>query len=144
MALHLAELVPDVSGLQVDRLILLAPALKFGANRSWLNDQVVESWREQGWLEVSHHAYGERRRLHYEMFLDAGRYDSFNVTNVIPTLIIQGSHDDVIDPEEVERFASTRPNVKLVMVDDGHQLQNSLDQLWSEVQNFLELEVQES
>ena len=39
----------------------------------------------------------------------------------------------------VEQFAEKREHVRLVMVDDGHQLQNSLERVWSETSAFLGL-----
>ena len=40
----------------------------------------------------------------------------------------------------VERFATPRPHVRLVMLDDGHQLKESLDRVWAETASFLGLE----
>ncbi|MEE8130885.1 MAG: hypothetical protein V3T48_11375, partial [Vicinamibacterales bacterium] len=93
-----------------------------------------------GWLEMMHHALGEMRRVHYELYADATRYDSFATTAAIPTLVLQGSHDEVVDPAMVERFATPRPHVRLVMLDDGHQLKESLDRVWAETASFLGLE----
>ena len=140
VALHLAERAARGSGPPVAGMVLLSPALEFGTSRTRLGEDGLVTWRDTGWLEMTHHAYGEVRRLHYELFLDASRYDSFATTNVVPTVIVQGRQDDVVDPSMVERFASPRSHVRLVVVDDGHQLKDSLDVVWAETCSFLELD----
>lgn len=143
VALHLAEqlMVRGVSTHPVERLIFLAPAFDFGrAGMNDLGEDGLASWQENGWLDVPHYAYGETRPVHYELYADAARYDSFSVHSTSPTLILHGRHDEVIDTATVEIFAAPRPHVRLVMVDDGHQLSGSLDRVWSETASFLNLE----
>jgi hypothetical protein len=140
VALHLAERADHDGGPPVAGMVLLSPALEFGTNRTRLGEEGLARWRDTGWLEMTHHADGDVRRLHYELFLDASRYDSFATTNVVPTVVVQGRQDDVVDPSMVERFASPRSHVRLVVVDDGHQLKDSLDVVWAETCSFLELD----
>ena len=40
----------------------------------------------------------------------------------------------------VKRFAESRPHVRLVMVEDGHQLKDSLDVVWAETCALLRLD----
>ena len=141
VALHLVERLAHQKALgrvRVRQLILLAPALEFGTSRTGVGDNLLH-WKETGWLQVEHHAYGDTRKVHYELFEDARRYDSFAAVNTVPTLIVQGRRDDVVDPEMVERFSLSRPHVRFVMVDDGHQLGESLEDVWSESREFLSL-----
>ena len=140
VALHVAERAEPATHSPIERLVLLAPAFDFGANRMReLGDDGLAQWRERGWLEMEHHAYGERRRVHYELYADARQYASFAATVAVPTLILQGRRDEAVEPAMVERFAACRPHVQLVMLDDGHQLKASLDRVWSETKAFLEL-----
>ena len=142
VALHLAEqlMVRGESTHPVERLILLAPAFDFGrAGMDDLGEDGLASWQENGWLDVPHYAYGETRRVHYELYADAARYDSFSVHSTSQTLILHGRHDELIDPATVATFAAPRPHVRLVMVDDSHQLSSSLDRVWSETAAFLDL-----
>jgi len=138
VALHLAERAASLR-LRVDRLVLLAPALDFGSSRTRIGDGGIERWRATGWTSVMHHADGETRRVHYALLTDARTYDSFAARAPVPTLILQGRDDEVVDPVMVERFAADRPHVRLVMLDDGHQLGASLDRLWTEIAAFLDL-----
>jgi len=125
----------------VDRLVLLAPALDFGRRgMTGLSDAELEAWRERGALEITHYGTGERVQLRYDLYRDAQRYDSVALETLAPTLILQGSRDDIVDPAMVERFAATRPEVSLVMLDDDHQLKADLDRLWVEVRSFLSIE----
>ena len=141
VALHLAE---RLEGRElpspIARMVLLAPAFDFGAaGMGTLGAEGLERWKQEGWLDMPHYAFGDTRRVHYELYADGGRYDSFGVRTTVPTLILQGRRDGVVDPSMVERFAATRSHVQLVMLDDDHQLGNSLDRLWSEVERFLGL-----
>ena len=141
VALHLVERLAHSKALdrvQVRQLVLLAPALEFGTNRTGVRDDLLH-WKETGWLQVEHYASGDTRKVHYELFEDARRYDSFAAVNTVPTLIVQGRRDDVVDPEMVERFSLSRSHVRFVMVDDGHQLGESLEHVWAESREFLSL-----
>ena len=147
VALHLAERIAagEVSTQRIERLILLAPALDFGTRGMGKSpDDALDDWRERGWLETTHHAYGETRRVHYELYADASRYNSFATTTDVPVLILQGRDDQVVDPVMVERFAIARPSVQLVMLDDDHQLKESLERVWSETAAFLGLDRERS
>ena len=141
VALHLVERLAHQEALdrvQVRQLILLAPALEFGTSRTGVGDDLLH-WKETGWLQVEHYASGDTRKVHYELFEDARRYDSFAAVNTVPTLIVQGRRDDVVDPGMVERFSLSRPHVRFVMVDDGRQLGKSLEHVWAEWREFLSL-----
>ena len=139
VALHLAERWGGGEASPIERMIFLAPALEFGTSRTRIGDAGLVQWRETGWIEMPHHAYGGVRRVHYQLFADAGHYDAFGTTTVVPTLIVQGRDDELVDATVVERFAEKREHVRLVMVDDGHQLQSSLERVWSETSAFLGL-----
>ena len=140
-ALHFAErAAEEVPAHPVERLVLLAPAFDFGrAGMPSLGAAGLARWRRDGWLEMQHHAYGEPRRVHYELYDDAGRYDSFAVRTTVPALVCHGRRDEVVDPAMVRRFAGGRPHVRLVMLDDDHQLGGSLERLWTETAAFLGL-----
>ena len=105
-----------------------------------LGEKGLEQWRRNGWVEMMHYALGEPRKIHYEFYSDAGRYDSESSCVQVPTLVIQGRHDVVVNPMVVKEFVSTRPHANLVMVDDDHQLGKSFDRMWAEIASFLDLD----
>ena len=55
----------------------------------------------------------------------------------MPTQVFQGRRDAAVDPEMVETWAGTRPNVELHMLEDDHQLLSSLEYIWREARRFL-------
>ncbi|HEU4535605.1 MAG TPA: hypothetical protein VFS00_15865, partial [Polyangiaceae bacterium] len=55
----------------------------------------------------------------------------------VPCLIVHGRRDDVVDVELSRRWAAGKPHVRLVEVDDGHELTASLDLIVREADAFL-------
>lgn len=124
----------------VHRLVLLAPAVDFGAGREiTLGDRTHEEWRRTGVTNVFHYGFGRMFPLRYDLYTDACAYDCMNAQLSIPIQVFQGRNDTVVDPAAVEQWASRRPNVELQMVDDDHQLGASLDFMWREMARFLSL-----
>jgi uncharacterized protein len=136
VAVHTAVRHPQ----RIARIVLLAPALDFGGNRMRrLGNQGIEEWRRTNQLEVFHYSYGRMMPVHFELYTDAARYDAFNADVLAPTLVFQGEHDDSVDPETVKRWCGVRSNVRLRLLDDGHQLLDSLEQIWTETAAFFSL-----
>jgi pimeloyl-ACP methyl ester carboxylesterase len=137
VALHAASQDRALSG-RVDRLVLLAPAVDFGGNRLHrLGEQRIEDWRQAGSIEVFHHADNRPRRIGFELYEDAARYDAFGTDVPLPMLVFQGTRDASVDPESVVRWARGKPNVDLRLLDDDHQLTASMDLIWEESRKFL-------
>ncbi len=55
----------------------------------------------------------------------------------VPTLIIHGRHDDVVDIDLSRQWTHGKPHVRLVEVDDGHELVASIDRIIAESDAFL-------
>lgn len=123
---------------RVGRLVLLAPALDFGGNRvREMGELGLDRWRETDRLDVFHYGYGRVIPVHYALYTDASRHDSFNARLDIPIQVFQGRRDTAVDPATVERWSNARPNVELHMLDDDHQLLQSLDYIWERAESFL-------
>jgi pimeloyl-ACP methyl ester carboxylesterase len=136
----LAILAADRFAAQVERLVLLAPAVMFAKpGHHLLPPERVEEWRRRGSLPFFHYRDHEERDLAFAFYEDSLRYDAFNAAMRQPTLIFQGLHDASVDYRMVEAFAKTRPNVTLSLLDDDHQLIASLPRIWADVRAFLEL-----
>jgi pimeloyl-ACP methyl ester carboxylesterase len=135
-----AEAAANARRARVDRMVLLAPAFDFSANR-WreLGEDGLARWRDTGAHPFFHHAYGESRPVHYELYEDACRYRSDRAVVTIPVLVFQGTRDESVDPEAVVAFASSRPNMVLRLLNDGHQLLEHLETVWTEMATFLGL-----
>ncbi len=127
---------------RVDRLVLLAPALDFCRSESGGFDAAaIARWRETGRLDVLHHGDQAMRSVRYELYEDALQYDSFAVTVPVPTLVFQGSEDELVNPDMVRRFAGSCPHVTLRLLADDHRLTSSLPLIWQECRIFLGLPV---
>ena len=99
----------------------------------------IEGWRNAGHIEVFHYALDRPERLGFDFYEDAERYHPATRRLNLPLLIFQGRQDESVDPDLVERFARQQSQATLHMLDDTHQLKNSLDVIWRETQRFLGL-----
>lgn len=126
--------------LQVQRLVLLAPAFEFLAH--WLpqlEPQQLQQWQAEKYFMVYH--YGEKRSLplHYEFVLDAAQYQEAQLLRPIPTLILHGRQDEVIPMRASRNFAQNRPWVQLMELESDHALGNVLPEIWQAIQAFCQL-----
>ncbi|MBN3925822.1 YqiA/YcfP family alpha/beta fold hydrolase, partial [Nostoc sp. NMS4] len=134
-AAHLGQ-----QNLQVQRLVLLAPA--FGFLSHWLpklGDEEVERWQQEKYIMVYH--YGEERSLslNYDFVTDAAQYQEKLLQRPIPTLILHGKKDEVIPIEASRDFARSRPWVELVEFDSDHALGNVMEEIWQAIRLFCQL-----
>lgn len=123
---------------RVAKLVLLAPAFQF--LDQWLprlGAATVTHWQEVGELWVYHYGYGQQQPLSYQFVEDAQHYQDADLTVAIPTLILHGRFDEVIDIQVSRDYADSRPWVELVALDADHSLQNVHAQIWEAVAGFL-------
>jgi pimeloyl-ACP methyl ester carboxylesterase len=119
------------------RLVLLAPA--FGFARRWaerLGPEALAEWRRTGATEVFHYAEKRQCRLAYGLLEDGARYEDYPDFRQ-PALIFHGAHDDVVPSRYSEEFAAAHPNVRLEVLDSGHELLNVLEYMAPKVIDFL-------
>jgi uncharacterized protein len=124
----------------ITRIVLLAPAVDFCSGRDgWLTADELEEWRRTDRRDVFHFADGRSYPLRYALFEDGRGYDAFAARVDAPVLAFQGTGDTVVRPESVQAWAASRQNATLRLVDDDHQLQAHLDEIWRETAGFLDL-----
>ena len=138
----LAILAAARFGARVGRLVLLAPAVMFGdPDHHLLSGAELARWKERGEYEFLHYGHDNgptmRLPLSYAFYEDSLKYDTFGTLFPQPTLIVQGTRDALVNPQDVERFAATRANVTLSLLDDDHQLISSLPRIWKDVEPFV-------
>ncbi|AUT00839.1 esterase [Nostoc sp. CENA543] len=126
--------------LQVERLVLLAPA--FGFLSHWLTklgEETIQRWQQEKFLMVYH--YGEKRSLplSYNFVTDATQYSENQLQRPIPTLILHGKQDEVIPITASQDFMQSRPWVKLIELDSDHALGNVTEEIWQAIQEFCQL-----
>jgi pimeloyl-ACP methyl ester carboxylesterase len=118
----------------VDGVVLLAPALELAhALAEEFGPEKMAAWESTGVLPVFHYGDNAMKELGWSFMRDVRQYDTATADARVPTLIYQGSRDDVVSPAEVARWAAGRPNVALRMVEDGHQLLDHLETMWADV-----------
>jgi uncharacterized protein len=140
VALHAAARRAGGADHPLSRLVLLAPAVDFCSGRDgWLTPAEIDEWRRTDQREVFHHADGRPYALHFALYEDGHGYDAFAAQVEVPVLAFQGTRDTVVRPASVQAWAASRPNVTLRMIDDDHQLQGHLDEIWRESAEFLDL-----
>ncbi|MEH2304526.1 YqiA/YcfP family alpha/beta fold hydrolase [Nostoc sp.] len=126
--------------LQVERLVLLAPA--FGFLSHWLpklDHEEVQRWQQEKYIMVYH--YGEERSipLSYDFVIDAAQYQEKFLQRSIPTLILHGKKDEVIPIEASRDFARCRSGVELVELDSDHALGDVMENIWQAIRLFCQL-----
>jgi uncharacterized protein len=138
VSLLLAEKYP-----QIERLILLAPALGFPEPwLSRLDPAALETWQTEGFWPVYHYIEKQQIPLAYNFVLDAQQYLQTEFQRRLPTLIFHGINDEVVPIELSREYASSRSpkaQAELSMVtlhelDSDHGLGNVLPQIWQEMQ----------
>ena len=123
---------------RVIALVLLAPG--FGIAGRWkefLNETEYENWQKKGEHSFYHHAYDAFMPLGYEFARDLQRTKTEDLVVDRPCLIFHGEHDQTVPIETSKRFAALNKDVDLRILDDDHQLLNSLDYMLSESLQFL-------
>ncbi len=131
-AARLAERDP-----RVEKLVLLAPAFQLMARWEQILGAAFEDWRRTGWREVLDYTTQQPARVDFGFIEDAAAIDVGFPDVRVPTLILHGTRDDSVPIEHSRQFASGRPNVELIELDDGHELAASLPRLLAETERFL-------
>lgn len=120
--------------------VLLAPA--FDLVRRWRARMGEEEWSR--WQRDGVYSYddyttpGGVLEVDFGFIEDAERVDVGWPDPRAPTTIVHGLRDDTVDPATSRGFAAAHPAVRLVEVDDDHQLLGSLDVICAEIDRALE------
>jgi uncharacterized protein len=119
---------------QVNRLILLAPAFDFLSH--WLpkiGEKQLNLWERDRYLPIYHYGQQKLLPLHYNFIIDAHRYHLCQGDELVTTLIVHGTADDVIPIASSRDFAAKYSSVKLLEVDSDHNLRNFNHYIWQEI-----------
>jgi pimeloyl-ACP methyl ester carboxylesterase len=126
---------------RVCALVLLAPAFRaMEQMRRRAGEEGMRRWEETGWQEVQDYAEKRTARVDFGFVLDLEAIDarSGGWPDVrVPTLIIHGRQDITTDIARSRQWARGKRQVRLVEVDDGHELVASLGRIAAEADDFL-------
>lgn len=124
---------------QVKGLLLLAPAFEF--LQSWLPRLPVAqrtSWEQGEPLWIHHHGENKRLPLGPLFLQDMARFSgTHTLVRPLPTRIVHGRQDDVIDLAASRRFAASRPWVRLLEVEADHRLAGVSGVIWRQLEALL-------
>ena len=124
---------------RVKNVVLMAPALDFSdTGLSGPGGADIGDWKRAGHLNIFHFGYGRMLPIRYELYEDARRYDAMKATLAMPVLVFQGRRDTAVDPATVTTWSEARPNVELHLLDDDHQLGNSLSYMWDVTKSWVD------
>jgi alpha-beta hydrolase superfamily lysophospholipase len=136
-ACRVAEADPRVAA-----VVLLAPAFRLAERwRKNLGEAGWQRWQSSGWLDIHDYAADAPARIDFEFVRELGALDSAGdgwPEVRVPALIVHGRADETVDIQLSRDFARERRWVRLVEVDDGHELTASLDRIYAEAEAFLE------
>ncbi|MBN9681014.1 MULTISPECIES: YqiA/YcfP family alpha/beta fold hydrolase [unclassified Corallococcus] len=126
---------------RVGALVLLAPAFHFVEQlQRRLGPNNWTEWKRTGYLETDDHAEKRRTRVHHGIMEEAALMDAKRgpwPDVRVPTLIIHGRQDDTCDVRYSREWSKGKRHVRLVEVDDGHELTASLELIAKEADAFL-------
>lgn len=122
-------------------LVLLAPAFRlFERWRMRLGEDGWRAWQETGWLAIHDYVHKRPARVDFGFAEEAGAIDARGdgwPDVRVPALIIHGKRDEVVDIELSRQWAAGKRHVRLIEVDDGHELAGSLEVIKREADAFL-------
>jgi pimeloyl-ACP methyl ester carboxylesterase len=126
---HAAEQDPRIVA-----TVLLAPAFRFVERwRKRMGEADWARWQESRVFTYEDHATGGTLDVDFGFIEDVARVDRDWPEVRVPTTIIHGRNDATVDPELSRTYAATRPNVRLLEVEDDHQLLRSIDVICAEI-----------
>jgi len=135
VATRWASLHPD----RVDRLVLLCPG--FGLAARWpeiLGAEAIDAWRTRG--ELPFERPDGRTEPLWWRFFEQSLSEPAAPDTPCPTLILHGVRDEVVPIESSRAYAASRPGVRLVELDDGHPLLETIDRVLAETLRFFGLD----
>jgi uncharacterized protein len=131
-AARLAEREPRVAA-----LVLLAPAFQLAARwRELLGDE-WDAWQRTGTRAVLDYTTGAPAKIDFGFVEEVERLDVGYPDVRVPTLVLHGVHDDTVPVGRARAFAAGKPHVRVVELDDNHELMVSLPRMLAETDRFL-------
>jgi pimeloyl-ACP methyl ester carboxylesterase len=121
----------------VEKLVLMAPA--FGFARRWaerLGEESLKRWKETGFLPVFHYGQRADRNLGYSLIENAFGYED-DPGFAQPALNLHGRNDETVPVSASIQFAAAHPNIRLEVLESGHELLDVLDVIWDETRRFV-------
>lgn len=124
---------------RVCAVFAMAPAFRLAERwKKRLGDDAWKAWRDRDALEIDDWSLGTKTHVDFGFVDELGRLDVGFPDVRVPVRIVHGTKDDVVDIGLSRTWAEGKPHVRLVEVDDGHELTPSTDLLLREATAFFE------
>lgn len=131
-AFRVAESDPRVCA-----VFAMAPAFRLVERwKATLGDIAWEEWRREGFREVDDHLTKGKSRVHFGFVSELETLDAGIPDVRVPSCIVHGTKDDVVDVDRSREFAREKRHVRLVEVEDGHELVASIPRILAEAETF--------
>lgn len=124
----------------IQRLILLAPAFQF--LQQWLprlGPEQLQHWKSRGWLSVYHYGWQRQERLHHKFLTDAHTYEDSQLNRPVPTLILHGKRDEIINIKASQHHGAHRPWITLRTLDTDHGMADAMETIGPLITDFCQL-----
>lgn len=126
---------------RVCALVLLAPAIRgLEQMRRRVGPEGMRRWEQTGWLETQDYAEKRMARVDFGFASELEAIDSRSggwPDVRVPTLLIHGRQDSTCDIGVSRQWARGKRHVRLIEVEDGHELMASLGRIAAEADDFL-------
>jgi pimeloyl-ACP methyl ester carboxylesterase len=122
---------------RVNALVLLAPAFQLVARWREQLGPAWDDWQRTGWRQVTDYTTGQPAEIDFGFVEDVERIDRGWPAIACRTLILHGRGDETVPIERSRDFAKQNAHVRLVELDDGHELVASLPTILDETDAFL-------
>lgn len=128
---------------RVAAVFAMAPAFSIASRwKERIGEAAFDEWRRSGFLEVDDYATKQRGRVHFRFVEELAEIDAacggpFPDVRV-PTRIVHGRRDAVVDIDLSRTWSRGKRHVRLVEVDDEHELGASIPRLLDEATDFFE------
>ncbi len=116
-------------------LVLFAPAFGFGDWRA-RNPVHARAWERKGWLGMTDHTTGELVPVGVGFLHDVESFGPDVPPADVPTLVVHGRQDEVVPIAGSRAWVPRCRDARLVEVDDGHELRESIPRLLDESDRF--------
>ncbi len=131
-AARVAEVEPRVAA-----LFLMAPAFRLAERwRMRVGEHAWHRWRESDRLEIHDYATGEKTFVDHGFVEELETIDAGTPDVRVPTCIVHGTRDETVDVALSREWSAGRRHVRLVEVDDGHELTASVPRVLDEATAF--------
>lgn len=127
---------------RVCAVFAMAPAFRLAERwKATIGDDEWEKWRREGFREVDDQPGTPRSprskaKVHFGFVSELENLDIGSPDVRVPTCIVHGTKDEVVDIDRSRDFSREKRHVRLVEIDDGHELVASVPRILSEADAF--------